>query len=136
MALISRDRLWDLVNPWMEPVVNAFIKPEHLPYDQLTIADFAALWNVLIAKGHRLFAELPPDRLLNLRFEDVQADPEAQIRRLVRFVDPALEDGTWLREVCAIPRPTPSKFARLEAAERTAITQACRPGLERLGYPL
>ena len=92
MALISRDRLWDLVNPWMEPVVNAFIKPEHLPYDQLTIADFATLWNVLIAKGHRLFADLPPDRLLNLRFEDVQADPEAQIRRLVRFADPALED--------------------------------------------
>ena len=91
---------------------------------------------MLIGKGHRLFGHLPPDRLLNLRFEDVQAEPEAQIRRLIRFSDPALEDGTWLREVCAIPRPTLSKFQRLGNAERTALTEACRPGLERLGYPL
>ena len=136
MALIGRDRLWDLVNPWMEPVVNTFINPERLPYDELTIADFATLWNVLIAKGHRLFGHLPSDRLLNLRFEDVQKAPQAQIRRLIRFIDPALEDEAWLREVSTIPRPTASKFERLDAAERAAITQACRPGLESLGYPL
>ena len=136
MSLISRDRLWDLVSPWMEPVVNAFMNPERLPYDELTVADFATLWNVLIAKGHRLFGHLPPHRLLNLRFEDVQAEPEAQIRRLIRFIDPTLEDETWLREVCAIPRPTPSRFQRLEADVQAAVTEACRPGLERLGYPL
>ena len=136
MALIARDRLWDLVNPWMESVVNAMMNPDRLPYDELTIADFARLWDVLIAKGLRLFGQLPPDRLLNLRFEDVQAEPEARLRRLIRFIDPALEDETWLREVCAIPRRTPSKFERLGAAERASITQACRPGLERLGYPV
>ena len=136
MALISRDRLWDLVSPWMEPVVNAFVNPDRLPYDELTVADFAALWNLLIAKGRRLFGHFPPDRLLNLRFEDVQAEPEAQIRRLIRFIDPALEDETWLREVCAIPRRTQSRFQRLEAGVQAAVTEACRPGLERLGYPL
>lgn len=135
MGLISRDRLWDLVNPWMEPVVNAFIKPERLPYDELTLSDFATLWNVLIAKGHRLFGDLPSERLLNVRFEDVQAEPEAQIRRLIQFIDPSLEDETWLREVSSIPRRTPSKFERLPARERAAVTEACRPGLERLGYP-
>lgn len=136
MALIGRDRLWDLVSPWMEAGVTSFIDPERLPYDELTIADFAALWNVLIAKAQRLFGGLPPARLLNLRFEDLQAAPEAQIRRLVRFIDPTLEDATWLREVAAIPRSTASAFERLDADERAAITRACRPGLESLGYPL
>ena len=136
MALIARDRLWDRINPWMEPVVNALMHPDRLPYGALTVADFARLWDVLIAKGCRLFDRLPPDRVLNLRFEDVQAAPQVQIRLLVRFIDPALEDEAWLREVCAIPRRTPSKFALLAAAERAAVTQACRPGLERLSYPI
>ncbi len=66
----------------------------------------------------------------------MQAEPERHIRRLIRFIDPALEDEGWLREVCAIPRPTSSKFERLETAERDALTEVCRPGLERLGYSL
>ena len=53
-----------------------------------------------------------------------------------RFIGPDLEDEAWLREACAIPRPTPSKFEKLGAADRAALAEACRPGLERLGYPL
>lgn len=47
----------------------------------------------MIERAHRMFAPFPPGRLLNVRFEAVQADPEAQIRRIVRFIDPGLEDG-------------------------------------------
>ena len=41
-----------------------------------------------------------------------------------------------LREVRSIPRQTPSKFAQLAADEQVALTEACQPGLEHLGYPL
>ncbi len=53
-----------------------------------------------------------------------------------RFIGPDLEDEAWLREACAIPQSTPSKFEKLGAADRAALAEACRPGLERLGYPL
>lgn len=46
----------------------------------------------MIERGHRLFGHFPPDRLLNVRFEEVQVEPEVQIRRLIRFIDPSLED--------------------------------------------
>ena len=134
--LLSRDRLWDRINPWFEPLVNALVNQDRVLYDTLTLTDFASFWNALIKKGHRVFGHFPPDRLLNVKFEDVQADPDGQIRRLIRFIDPTLEDEAWLREVRSIPRQTPSKFERLEAHERAALTEACRPGLERLGYPL
>ena len=92
------------------------------------------MWSLLVEVGTRALDQLPPDRVLNVRFEDVQADPEGELRRLVRFIGPGLEDEGWLREVSSIPRPTPSRFERLGPAERTALTEACRAGLERLGY--
>ena len=136
LASMSRGQNWDRISPWLEPLASTFLDPARLPYDRLTLADFAGYWNGMIERSDRLLGRLPPDRLLNVKFEEVQAEPEAQIRRLIRFIDPELEDEAWLREAASIPRPTPSRFARLGAAERAAATAACRPGLERLGYPL
>ena len=136
VASMSRGTRGDRIGPWLDPAVSAFLNPDRLPYDKVTLADFAAYWNAMIERSDRLLGNFPPDRLLNVRFEDVQAEPETQIRRLVRFVGSTFEDEAWLREAAAIPRPTPSKFERLPAGERAAVTAACRPGLERLGYPL
>ena len=136
LSSMSRGEHWDRISPWMEPLVSTFFDPARLPYDKLTLADFGVFWSGMIERGHRLFGPLPPERLLDVRFEDVQREPEAQIQRLIRFIDPSLEDDAWLREAVLIPRPSSSKFRRLEAGERAVLTEACRPGLERLGYPL
>lgn len=117
-------------------MVSAVLNPDRLPRDKVTLADFAACWNGMIERSERLLGHFPPDRLPQLRFEDMEAAAEAQIRRLARFTGPTFEDEAWLREAVTIPRPTPSKFERLPADERAAITRACRLGLERLGYPL
>lgn len=90
----------------------------------------------MIDRGDRLLGDFSPDRLLNIKFEDVQAEPEYEIRRLIRFIDPGLEDDTWLREAGAVPRQSKSKFADLNASEQAALNDACRSGFERLGYPL
>ena len=136
MALLYRRRLWEAINPYMEPLSRMVTKPEDLPFDKLTLPGFAVLWSALIELGDHMVGDLPPDRLLNLKFEDMQAEPEAEIRRLIRFIDPSLEDDDWIREASTIPRPTLSKFAQLDPSEQAAITEACRPGLEILGYSL
>ena len=105
------------------------------PRDEPRIEEFGHMWSLLVEIADRALAQLPPDRALNVRFEDVQADPEGELRRLVRFIGPDLEDEDWLREVSSIPRPTSSRFARLGVAEQAALTEACRPGLDLLGYP-
>lgn len=136
MEAMARGRHWDRVSPWLEPFVSAFFRPERLPYDQLTLTDFATFWSGMVERGQRIFSQLPPERFLPLRFEDAQANPEEQFRRLIRFISPELEDEAWLREASAIPRPTRSRFAKLEPADQDAVARACRPGLELLGYPL
>ncbi len=126
----------DRLAAWAQRLAEMLTDLDRLPYDQVTLPDFAAFWSAMIESGHRTFGSFSDERLLNVRFEDVQADPEAQVRRLIRFISPDLEDDSWVREVVTMPRPTPSKFALLDADTQRSITQACRPGLEILDYPV
>ncbi len=138
MSSMSRGRLWERISLWLEPLASRFLNPEKLPYDKLTLEDFGILWAGMIGRGHELFADLPPGRLLNVAFEDLQATPEPHLRRLIRFVSPELEDEGWVRKAARLPRPprSPTNFERLSSADQEALAEACRPGLERLGYPV
>ena len=134
MPLVQR---FNRLGYWLDNLSDRFIDIERLPYDEVTLADFGAFWSRLILIGHRTFGSFGPDRLLNVKFEEVQAHPERELKRLIRFISPELEDDGWLREAAAIPRPTTrSRFDRLDAAQQAAVTEACRPGLELLGYPV
>ena len=132
--LMRRKRLWERASAWMEILLPVLVQPGNLSLDELTNADFAALWSEMILLEAKIRMDIPEERYLAVRFETLQTEPRDQLRRLIRFIDPSLEDEEWLREAAAIPRPTPSRFARLGAREQAAITAACRPGLEMLGY--
>lgn len=102
---------------------------------EVTLDDLGAFWSRLILVGQEVMGRLPPERLFNLRFEDLQRAPRETLRDMIRFMDPALEDAAWLDAAAAVPRPARSKFTTLPRAEQAALTAACAPGLELLGYP-
>ncbi len=120
----------------LDGLAGRLVRPGRLRPDEVTLADLAWFWSWMIETGHDAFGSFPSDRLLNVAFEDLQSSPEIEIRRIIRFISPELEDDAWLRTVSSIPRKTRSGFPQLDARERAAVTAACRPGLERLGYAL
>ncbi|SMF41768.1 Sulfotransferase family protein [Tistlia consotensis] len=101
-----------------------------------TLTDFGAFWSDMELVGRQVLGTLPPERQLSLRFEDVLSAPRETLAGLIRFIDPSLEDAAWLDEVSAIPRTARSKYLELPESERQALTSACAPGLELLGYAL
>ena len=101
-----------------------------------TVADFGEFWSDMIEVGEEVLGSMPPDRRLDLKFEDMQAAPRDKLTELIRFIDPSLEDEAWLDEVSGMPGPARSRFQTLSADEQAALTRACAPGLERLGYPI
>ena len=135
LKLIGHDRSWEKLMLW-QSVLYRFAPLRRLPVDKLELADFGVFWNGLVEHGARLFDRLPSESVLNVRFEDILAQPESEIRRIIRFISPELEDDHWIREASSIPRPTPSRFAQLAPSEQAALTYACRPGLDRLGYSI
>ena len=134
MPLVQR---FNRLGYWMDNFADVFIDNERLPCDEVTLTDFAAFWSGLIAIGHRTFGHFPPERLLNVKFEDVQVEPRRELRRIIRFISPELDDEEWLRKAAAIPRPTTrSRFDQLDEKHQAAVAEACLPGLELLGYPV
>ncbi len=133
---IATSRQWNRVSPWIEWLGGTLVPPKRLPYHKLTLGDFGRFWSAMVERSRWVLADLPPKALLNVKMEDMQAEPEAQIRRLIRFVAPELEDDEWVRAASKIPRSTVSRFDNLDPAEQAELVQACRPGLEILGYPL
>ena len=120
--------LWTL--QWRILDINDLLSAE------VSLTEVAEFWSRMIETGHRVFGHFGPDRLLELRFEDMQEHPEREARRLIEFISPELDARAWIAEVARIPRRTQSKFTRLDPDTRQAITETCRPGLERLGYPV
>ena len=135
LKLLRHHRIWERLMLW-QSAINEFVPFRRLPLDKPELADFGAFWSRFVEHGTRLFDRLPPASVLNVKFEDVQAGPESEIRRLIRFISPELEDDDWIRKASSMPRPTRSRFAQLAPREQSALTEACRPGLERLGYPV
>ena len=103
---------------------------------ELSLPEFGKLWSEVVDMTDRFLDTLPPEKVLRVRFEDMQNEPEKEIARLARFLDPSLEDAEWVKTAASIPRPTRSRLENLDPAERAALTESCRSSLDRLGYDL
>ena len=95
---------------------------------------YGDLWSRMVLSSREYLSELPPDRFLALRYEDVLRNPREKLREMMTFIDPSLSDEAWLDSAAGIPRPNPSRFVSLDAETRRRLTEACAPGLEALGY--
>lgn len=120
---------------WMERLFFRLVDTQKLA-DRATLPQFGAFWSRLTLIGQETFSALPPERVLNLRFEDLQDNPREMLDRMIRFIDPSLADKDWLDEAAAVPRPTPKKYKTLPPEEQRALSEACAPGLAALGYAL
>jgi hypothetical protein len=114
-------------------------------------------WRRKVMRGRRHGAALPPDRYLELRLEDLIADPEGELRRLCAFLGEAFDPAMLnyhhsaeerMREpqetFLAVTHPhlakPPTAGLRnwrtgLTTAEQEAIEAVCAPLLRELGYP-
>lgn len=128
----DRGRRLDVLSQRM---IFPFINARRLA-EGVTLPELGAFWSLMIGLAREVLDPLPPDRLLTVAFEDVQRAPREQLQAMIRFIDPGLDDPAWLDEVSAIPRPARSRAADLPPDVYTALTEACRPGLEALGYPV
>ena len=132
----NRSELWDSMALRLQPLKYLSRFPIPMPADQLTVKHFGELWSQMVEISQNFLQHYPSERILNVRFEDFQQNAEQEVRRIFRFISPDLDNEHWVREAAKIPRATQSKFERLGPEERAILTEACRPGLERLGYSL
>lgn len=99
---------------------------------EVPLESFGASWSAATVRGMDELAALPPERVLHVRYEAILAEPRSALQRMVRFMDPSLEDSAWLERAAARVRPNPPRWPSLPAHERAAVEAACSVGMERL----
>jgi putative sulfotransferase len=111
--------------------------PEHFDAEAFRKLDapstlFGHYWSGEMMRGLKTLAALPADRVLTLHFEDILAQPEPGLHRLMEFIGPEFVDEHWVRRAVQTIRPVRSSWRQLPAREQSALTDACRPGFQAL----
>ncbi len=130
----KRSEFWDSMALRLQPLKYLSRFPIPMSADRLELVHFGALWSSMVDATQDFIQDLPSEQVLDVRFDDLQQNAEREVRRIIRFISSDLESGEWVRKAAGIPRPSRSRLAQLDPEERAALTEACRPGLERLGY--
>jgi hypothetical protein len=133
-VLISGAEIDDAVIPERyHGLLTAPVDPQRLMSYPLPLTLCGALWSSLVCAGVPALAELPPDSWTTLRYEELLADPAAELTRLADFIGvPAT--ARWLAAATALiqPRRPISLAAELEPDEQAALRDACAAGAEAI----
>ena len=111
-----------------------FANPRKMIRQEFDLAAYGGLWSQMILRGQKLLAALPPEQVLELRYEDMLQNPRDKLQELIAFIDPSLSNDAWLDEAARIPRPNPPRYLSLGPETQRRLTDACAPGLHALGY--
>jgi len=133
--------------PYLSPIYEA---PENLPaawrglvpesFDIDVFQNFAlplepigAAWSEMIAVGLGMLQKLPPEQVLHVRYESILDAPHTELQRIVRFMNPDLDDPQWLAQAASRVHKNPPKWLDLPSEERSRLESACAPGMAMLG---
>ena len=123
-----------LVGSLLAQLFLRLVNPARMIGREFDLTAYGSLWSHMILRGQKLLAELPQERVLSLRYEEVMQRPQEKLRELITFIDPSLSSDTWLQEAARIPRPSASRYLSLDPETQRRLTEVCAPGLEALGY--
>jgi len=101
---------------------------------ELPIEPIGMAWSEMITVGLKLLENVPAERVLHVRYESMLDTPHAELQRIARFMDPSLDDSSWLARAAARVRKNPPKWVTLPADERARLESACAPGMELLRH--
>lgn len=134
---VSSDRRWegDLSDE------QASLLPEH--FTKQAFLDFSTpppmcghYWSGEICHGMTLLQDLPAERLLTIRYEDLLQQAAQTATAMLRFIRrgefDVVADGEWVQQVVAMIRQPTSSWQNISPRLREQTVHACRPGVVAL----
>jgi hypothetical protein len=93
-----------------------------------SLSRYAEYWSYSIARGYSVLPRIGAENFLEIRFEDLLADPPAVLRQVAAFFQMP-DDAAWIaRAVKHIKGEVPSRAGRLHAAEQAELDKGCYYG--------
>lgn len=120
--------------PYSEWLWFQFFSAERYRRTRVDLDAFGRFWSRVVVNGMDALDALLPERVLNLRYETVLAEPRRELERFIRFVGPEFENDRWLEAAIDLVRPQAPRWTALDAQELERLAAACGPGQALLGY--
>ncbi|HEX4259132.1 MAG TPA: sulfotransferase [Streptosporangiaceae bacterium] len=104
------------------------LSPDYLPPEK-----YAEYWSYEQINCFRGLAQLDRDQYINVRYEDLIAEPAAALGRVAEFLELPERDG-WIAEAAGmVTGMPPSRFAGLPPEVQDAVRGGCEAGQLLLG---
>jgi sulfotransferase family protein len=99
---------------------------------EVPVTQTGQFWSDMVMSGLDVLAGLPPDRVLELSYEDLVAEPRQELLRLAHFADLPDADPRWLDRAMRLVTPRPSRWTDLPPEQIKELTRVCEPAMRRL----
>jgi len=93
---------------------------------------FGAVWSNMIVWGLLHLAKVPPRNVLSVRYEQLLAAPEDELKRLMQFFGPGLAQPEWLAAAADTVERKSAGWLKLPEEEKRLLNEACEPGMRLL----
>lgn len=128
---------WEALLDAMPEVFYGLIAPPFdaerlMAYPLSPVAFATRQWSEMVIAGLSALTNLPLDRWISLKYENLVSDPASELTRLAEFLGVPAESG-WLATAASIVEPHRAGAAsRLGAADYAALRAACEAGTQAI----
>jgi hypothetical protein len=99
---------------------------------EMPVLEAGQFWSDMIMPALDVLASMPPERVLQISYEDLVAKPRQTLLRLARFADLPSADADWLDRAMLLARPRSPRWTSLPRQQVSELTLVCEPAMRRL----
>jgi Sulfotransferase domain len=129
---LSDDNSPEQVPPDLRPFMPETFDHEAFERFEVPVAETGQLWSDMITIGLDALAGLPPERVLQLSYEDLVAEPRQALLRLADFVGVPRADPGWLDRAVRLAEPRSPRWLTLPEEQIKELTRVCESAMRRL----
>jgi Sulfotransferase family len=96
------------------------------------VIEAGQFWSDMITPALDVLASLPAERVLQLSYEDLVAEPRQALLRLARFAGLPDPDAGWLDRAVRLLDPRSPRWRTLPPQQISELTRVCEPAMRRL----
>jgi putative sulfotransferase len=99
---------------------------------EMPLMEAGQFWSDMIMAALDVLASLPPERVLQISYEDLVAEPRPTLLRLARFAGLPHTDARWLDRAARLVTPRSPRWTGLPQQQISELTRVCEPAMRRL----
>ena len=98
----------------------------------VSVAESGQFWCDMIIPALDVLASMPAERVLQVSYENLVAEPRQTLLRLARFADLPDTHPGWLDRAVQLIEPRSPRWTALPREQISDLTRVCEPAMERL----